>query len=820
MAIGMAAGAPVPTAVASVITGVTPAVAVGGGPVSAGVALPQSAGDPVGVAGAVTLPPGEDASCPAPASAGTAQCFAVLDADAATDGYTPASLQAAYNLTSDAASGGMATPGAAENVAVVGAYSDPGAAADFAAYRAREGLPACNTTTDAGCLAVVNQENQASPLPAAAPAAAGDWTLEESADVDAVAAICPNCRVVLVEANDDTITSLATADENAAGFANFIDNGWGAPEFFGENSDDAAFLNHPGKAMVFAAGNDGYGTQWPAASQYVTAVGGTTLTADSSVARGYAETAWADSGSGCSTDEHKPGWQAADDTSPDGCLNRTENDVAADANPATGIAVYDSTAYTGSSFSRAAGWGVAGGTSVAAAIITATYALAGYPQEGTYPASYPYQADASAGLYEVTSGTNGTCEANRPYLCNAAASLTSGFNGPAGLGTPDGTTGLTFTFPSNGSNVVAIPNPGTKDYEVSSTISITMPAPADSTPSNLPYQWSAKGLPSGLSIVSSTGVISGTLSATAATSAVTVTATDSDGFAGSVTFDIVTMTSTGADYHAQRGVAHVNVGSDYCLDDRGAGTANGTIVEVYDCDGDADSQSWTWEPDGGPGGAGTLTLTQDTSQCLAIVNNTVSASPEYSTTLWSCSGSPANEQWKIESDGELYSTEYGECLTDPNNSTTNDTQLKIGSCTGADGQQWTLTPGPLQSGVTSMCLDDTGGGTANGNKIDIYSCDGDINSQDWALEPDDTIRIQGDDDCLDATGSATTDGTLVELLSCTGGTSQEWVIGPSDQIVNVNSGKCLADPGNTTTKGTQLELEDCYGLSGETWDAT
>jgi hypothetical protein len=823
VAMGMAAGVGGPAAVAGVTTGVQPAIAVGGGPVGPDAILPEPISDPVG-AGAVALPSGEDASCPAPASAGTAQCFAVLDAGAATAGYTPASLQAAYGVAGDAVSGGLITSSAgtteAEDVAVVGAYNDPGVVADFAAYRAQEGLPACNASTGAGCLAAVTQQNQPSGLPAAPPAAAGDWTLEESADVEAVAAICPNCRVVLVEAKDDTIANLATADENAAGIANFVDNGWGVPEFFGEGSDDAAFLNHPGKAVVFAAGNAGYGTDWPAASQYVTAVGGTTLTADPSDARGYAETAWANSGSGCATDEHKPAWQAADDTSPAGCLNRTQNDVAADADPATGIAVYDSTAYAGSSFSRATGWGVAGGTSVAAAIITATYALAGYPQEDTYPAAYPYQAGASAELSPVTSGTNGTCEANRLYLCNAADSLASGFNAPAGLGTPDGTTALAYTPPANGSNTIAVPNPGTQDFEISSTIRITVPAPSDSAGPTTSWTWSARGLPSGLSISSSTGVITGTLSATPATSAVTVTATDIDDFSGSVTFDIVTMASTHADYHVERGGVHVNVGSNYCMDDRNGGTANGTVVQVHICNTDANAQSWSWEPDGGPGGAGTLTLSQDTSQCLAIVNNTVSASPEYSTTLWSCSGSPANEQWKIESDGELYSTEFGECLTDPGNSTTNDTQLKIGNCTDAGGQQWTLTPGPLQSGVTGACMDDTGGATSNGNKVQIYSCNGDIGSQDWAFEPNGTIRIQGDDDCLNASNSGATDGTLVQVWSCTGAANQEWVIGPGDEIVNVNSGKCLADPGNATANGTQLELEDCYGLAGETWDAT
>jgi hypothetical protein len=810
VAMGMAATAP--AAVASATTGVTPTVAVGGGPVDPDLVLPQSAGDPVGVADAATLPSGEDASCPVPTTATTAQCFTVSDADASTTGYTPADLQAAYNLTSDAATGGMATPDAAENVAVVTAYNDPNAAADFAAYRAEEGLPACNTTTDAGCLTVVNQQNEPSPLPADAPAAAGDWTFEASADVDTIAALCPNCRLVLVEADDDTVANLANADENAAGAVNFIDNGWGRPEFVGENADDTAFLNQPGKAIVFASGNDGYSTEWPAASQYVTAVGGTTLTADPSVARGYTETAWAYGGSGCSTDEHKPAWQTADDTSPAGCENRTENDVAADADPSTGVAVYDSTAYAGSSFSRAAGWDVAGGTSVAAAIITATYALAGYPQEGTYPASYAYQSGASAGFYSVTSGTNGTCETDRQYLCNAADSLTNGFNGPAGMGTPDGTTGLTFIPPSNGSNVISVVNPGSQDYEVNTkTVSLGMSATDSAVGQTL--AWSATGLPSGLTINSSTGTISGSVGASASTSAVTVTASDEVG-SGSVSFDIYVTSSTAAAYHDELGAVHLNTNDD-CLDDTGGVTTDGNKVQVYECNGDSASQAWGWTPDGGPGGAGVMTLAANSAYCLAVSGNGTTAGT--SVELWACNGT-GSQQWRIESGGELLNTASGLCLTAPN--TTNGTQIQINTCNGAATQQWTPTPSPVQSAVTSMCMDDTGGATTAGNKIQIYTCNGDQSSQDWNFEPADTVQIQGTSNCLTVTGASTLDGAPLELEPCNGSTSQQWLIGPLGELVNLNSGRCADDPDNTTTNGTQLIQDDCYHLPGEVWDPT
>jgi hypothetical protein len=750
---------------------------------------------------------GQSASCPAPSGPGVAQCMAISDTGASS-GYGPAQLQSAYALAASSAGGGVVpSTGDAEAVAVVAAYDDPNAASDLAVYRARYGLPACDTTTDEGCLTKVNETNQFSPLPAPPPASAGDWTWEESTDLDMITAICSNCRILLVEANSDSAADLGQADLAARNVADFVDNGWGSPEFDGEAADDGLYFDHPGTAEVFAAGNSGYGATWPASSQFVTSVGGTTLTEDSTAARGYDETAWAAGSSGCATAEPKPAWQKADDTSPNGCLNRTQNDVAADADPATGVAVYDSTAYTGSSTSRAAAWGLAGGTSVAAAIITAIYALNGYPQSGTYPASYPYQSGNSADFYPVTSGSDGTCETNRAYLCTGV----TGYNGPAGLGTPDGVGGLAF---SGTGDVITVTDPGPQDYEVNSR-AVSLPMSASDSSVNQTLTYKATGLPSGLTINSASGLISGSVGSTASTSAVTVTATDEVG-SGSVTFYIYVIPSTAAAFHPELGAVKMHIGGD-CLDDTGGSTANGTKIEVWGCDGDVASQSWSFRPDGGPGGAGTLSLSDDTGACLDIVAEGTADGSKMQ--LWSCTGG-ANQQWRIESDGELVNPISGRCLTDPGNSTVYGTQDEIYDCSGATGQQWTPTPGPVQSGAAGKCLDDTGGSTANGTKIEIYSCNGDHSSQDWVMEPDGTVRIQGTDNCLDVTGLSTLDGAPIQLWSCTGGTNQQWIIGAEGELVNLNSGKCLDDPSNSTTDGTQLVQEDCYHRPGEVWVVT
>jgi subtilase family serine protease len=341
------------------------------------------------------------------------------DAAPTGDGYGPSSLQSAYVLPSS-------TAGSGQTVAVVDAYNDPDAASDLAVYRSAWGLPACGS----GCFSVVNENGAASPLPAGA--AGTGWDVEESLDVDMVSAICPLCHIILVEANSASYADLGTAENSAVNLgAKFVSNSYGGADSSSDATYDADYYNHPGVAITASAGDDGYGVEYPAASQYVTAVGGTSLSTASN-ARGWTESVWGSSaggegtGSGCSAYETKPAWQT--DT---GCTHRTNNDTAADANPNTGVAVYDS--YT------EGGWLEVGGTSAASPMIAATFALAGTPAAGTYPSSYIYQHTAS--LFDVTSGADGSC--SPAYLCTAE----TGYDGPTGWGTPDGTTA--FTAPSS-----------------------------------------------------------------------------------------------------------------------------------------------------------------------------------------------------------------------------------------------------------------------------------------------------------------------------------------------------------------------------------
>jgi subtilase family serine protease len=373
------------------------------------------------VAGVTVTPPGLARSivdvC-GPALPGTARCHAKLvvygngvqsglQPFAGTpSGLSPTQLQGAYALPSSTAGAGM-------TVAIVDAYDDPKAESDLSVYRSTFGLPPC--TSASGCFRKVNQSGGTK-----APRGNVGWAEEISLDLDMVSAICPACHILLVEGTSASFSGLSTAEDTAAKLgANAISNSYGGSEWSTETSYDTHY-NHPGVAITVSSGDNGYGVQYPAASPYVTAVGGTSLKFDTSTSRGWTETAWSGAGSGCSAYETKPSWQTDA-----GCSKRTVADVSAVADPYTGVSVYDT-------YGGVGGWLVFGGTSVASPIIASVYALGGNASSVVY-GSYPYSHTSS--LHDVTTGTNGTCGT---YLCQAG----TGYDGPTGLGTPNGIGGF------------------------------------------------------------------------------------------------------------------------------------------------------------------------------------------------------------------------------------------------------------------------------------------------------------------------------------------------------------------------------------------
>jgi len=330
---------------------------------------------------------------------------------ATPSGFGPSDLLSAYNLP--------ANGGAGETVALIDAYNDPKAAADLAVYRSQYGLPAC--TSGSGCFQQVSQTGTST-----LPKNNKGWSGEISLDLDMVSAIAPRAHIVLVEAKSASTANLGAAVNEAVKLgAKFVSNSYGGSESSSDPKYDTRYYDHPGVAVTASSGDGGYGVEYPAASQYVTAVGGTSLKTAAN-ARGWTESVWSTSstegaGSGCSAYDAKPSWQT--DT---GCARRTVADVSAVADPATGVAVYETYGATG--------WEVYGGTSVASPLIAAVFADAGAPTVSD-PAADLY-AHPSA-LNDVTKGRTASC--TPAYLCEAG----TGYDGPTGLGTPNGLTAFT-----------------------------------------------------------------------------------------------------------------------------------------------------------------------------------------------------------------------------------------------------------------------------------------------------------------------------------------------------------------------------------------
>jgi subtilase family serine protease len=770
---------------------------------------------------------GYQQACDTPAKAGVAECMALIDTrvaqraqatlhpDAAPTGvgYGPSDLQNAYALPS-------ATAGSGETVAIVDAYDDPNAEADLATYRSDWGLPPC--TAASGCFTKVNQDGNATPLPQAS--GSSGWATEESLDLDMVSAICPNCHILLVEANSPDTSDLGAGVNAAVQLgAKFVSNSYGATEYSGEQSDDAAYYNHPGVAVTASGGDDGYGygVQFPAASPNVVSVGGTSLT-PASGSRGWTETAWNGTGSGCSAMEPKPGWQTDSD-----CTNRTDDDVSADADPYTGVAVYDT-------YDRQ-GWLQVGGTSVGAPLIASTFALAGTPEPNTSPASYIYAHTSS--LNDVTSGSDGSC--SPAYLCTAGP----GYDGPTGWGTPYGIA----AFTAQTGNIITVTNPGNQTATGGVAFSLQVQAADSGSGQTLTYQASA--LPPGLSLDATSGLISGTPSQAGSFSS-TITVTDGTGASGTavILFNVVSPVSfsglipqgsytgqpvllpttaadtqpgqtlrysatglppdlsisadtgtisgkiTGAGYYQPVITATDNTGwSDSvpvvwyaaalsasgrtgplrldgkCLTAPGLGVAS--------CDGTA-AQQWQLRPDGTIAGSG---------QCLAVTGASVA--------LAGCDSGSDAQQWRTGSSGELIAAASGKCLTGGQS---------VASCTASASQRWSAPAGPLVSAVTGMCA------AAAGNHVELAFCDN-TTAQAWLVGGDGTLVVGGS--CL------TVSAGKVTLARCASTAAQTWQIAGAGTLVNPASGKCLSDPGADPSDGTVLTTGSCEVSTAGLWSA-
>jgi subtilase family serine protease len=380
-----------------------------------------------GIVEAPSSPIRTTATSPACNGPGPIHCMTEVQVDAhnhfaataAPAGYGPADLISAYNVDTKFAPDSL--------IAIVDAYDYPNAESDLAVYREQFNLPPC--TVASGCLTRVNQDGQAAPLPGAQPPG-DDWNLEASLDLQMASAMCPSCKIALVEAQDDVSDSLYLSNNGAVSLgAVVVSNSWGGIEDGTEGGLEHNF-DHPHVGIFASAGDSGFdnfgeGPLYPSTSAHVTAVGGTTLIPVAN-SRGWEEKVWSFGGSGCSLTIKKPAFQNVNTT----CTTRAAADMAAVADPDTGVAVFNA---------NDGGWLVVGGTSVSSPLVASLFARYGIGDD-----ALGYSYGNSQRFFDVHEGNNytgggspggsGGATNDCGIMCNAAV----GWDGPTGFGTPNG----------------------------------------------------------------------------------------------------------------------------------------------------------------------------------------------------------------------------------------------------------------------------------------------------------------------------------------------------------------------------------------------
>lgn len=354
----------------------------------------------------------EHAVC-GPASPGTARCHAhVVDngnrfnprATTSPTGLVPSTIKSVYGFDTST------TAGAGKTIAIVDAYDDPTITNDLATFSSSLNLPVlptCGAGVTGACFQKVDQTGGTSY-----PKANSGWALEIALDVEWAHAIAPGAKILLVEASSNSFSNLLAAEDYAKTHADYVSNSWGASEFSGESSYDPHFAQS-GVGFFVSAGDNGTPAEYPSSSPNVVSVGGTTLHFDNTGAF-TGETGWSSGGGGCSAYENKISAQTTGSVDCKG--KRATPDISLDADPNSGVAVYDTTAYYGQT-----GWFTIGGTSASSPMTAAHAAVAG--TTGLPGSVYGL---ASSAIRDITSGNNGAPCLTGFDLCSGRGSWLGG----------------------------------------------------------------------------------------------------------------------------------------------------------------------------------------------------------------------------------------------------------------------------------------------------------------------------------------------------------------------------------------------------------
>jgi PKD repeat protein len=494
-------------------------------------------------------------------------------------GLTPEELASVYGYN-------PAIGGSGQTIALVDAYDDPNIESDLATFDAEYRIAPC--TKENGCFTKVSQTGSTTSLPV--PDTSG-WSVEIALDVEMAHSACPNCKILLVEAKNESFKNLAAAVGEAVSLkATEVSNSYGGSEDLLGSTERGAY-KHSGVVIAAATGDSGY-DDWtrysnegepvaaeqpdaPASLPSVVAVGGTTLELNASGKR-RSETVWngnsaldangeleeGATGGGCSTLFTAEPWQqATPGYGATGCAGkRVAADVSAVADPNTGFDIYDSynCGAACEEFGGGEGWLTIGGTSVSTPLISSLYALAGGGHGVEYPSLTLYgHLGESSSLFDVTEGGNGYCDdgglacgANEleeatvdcegTTACNAAP----GFDGPSGVGTPNSLNLFKPLLP-----VAALTPPSSLEAGVAASFSAS--ASSDPYPGAvLAYSWNW-----GDGTAASTGVAPTHSYSALGKYTVTLTVSDSYGFKSAAATTVVNVGANTVKKHEEEEAA-------------------------------------------------------------------------------------------------------------------------------------------------------------------------------------------------------------------------------------------------------------------------
>lgn len=331
-------------------------------------------------------------------------------------GYSPQQIQQRLGLSGD---------GEGQTVAITIAYHYPTAKQDANVAAAQFGLPqTCDVAAEgADCfdLEIVYADG-------AQPAVNTQWNGEAALDIQAVHAVAPKAKIVLVEASSAMSDAMHRAIDKAASLKpSVISNSWGRSEF----SEESFYDGHCAlttTVCVQSTGDSGWPVSYGASNPNTIAVGGTTMVLDAE-GNTTSESVWNRAGGGTSFFEKKPAFQEG---VVDGAL-RAAPDVSFVADPNTGFAVYFSP-------NTRAPWSAVGGTSLSAPLWAGILAvtdqlrqadgkdrLVSVGPDGSAPAHEALYS-LKSGLSDVTAGTIG--------LCGADCAAGPGYDTATGLGSP------------------------------------------------------------------------------------------------------------------------------------------------------------------------------------------------------------------------------------------------------------------------------------------------------------------------------------------------------------------------------------------------